>query len=226
MEKSPRESIARTALILTISGLFTAGCFGDEAPTPPPTTSYSQGYDRDGDGAWDSIDPYPYTANPTDWDADGIRNEFDASPFTPNLATTPPVVTQPNTQVPATSGQTVPNTVGTVPGCLNDRDCDGVPDSQDPYPDVPDPGDAHPNNTQPPDDDWDDDFLPNYRDKKPHDPDRDRDGKLDGLDPDPDNPNDSVNEPTDDDPYTDDKDADNDGVDDKYDSDPRDPYES
>jgi hypothetical protein len=221
MERSPREVIARTALILAVSGLCIAGCA--ENTKPSSTENVGTSFDRDGDRAMDVLDPYPDVANPTDWDVDTIPNEEDIRPYNAGTRQTDTINSGsvPTSRAPGTSEQTGPsNQVIPPKGCLNDRDCDLIPDYRDPYPDIYDPSDR-----QSQDDDWDDDGLPNALDSAPRNRDRDGDGKLDGYDPDPNNPNDGVNEPTDKNPYIDDKDSDGDGVDDIYDSEPRNPLE-
>lgn len=207
--------MAKSAIVLAMSGLCLSAC-AESSPEPSTGTTYTN-LDRDGDGAPNTLDPYPDLANTTDWDADGIANTNDLRPYTAGTVQTDAVSGQ---TTPGSSGETSPSTPTSANGCPTDRDCDAIPDYKDPYPDIYDRTD-----TLPEDDDWDDDGLVNDYDSSPRNRDRDMDGKLDGYDPDPDNYNDGINEPTDNDPYSNDKDSDNDGFDDTYDSEPHDPYE-
>lgn len=181
--------------------------------------------DDDSDGASNILDPYPDDSSPRDWDLDGIPNLTDARPYyadeAPGAGTGGDKPGAPaNNPIPGNTDAQRSNS-----GCSGDRDCDGAPDSRDPYPDIPDNAD---NRTQPvdTDNDTDNDGILNQYDPHPNDDDHDNDGIIDGNDPDPNHRNDSLNEYEDGDPYVNDIDQDGDGVEDKYDSDPRDKYEN
>lgn len=143
--------------------------------------SVSVKIDCDRDGILNVADRTPLVADPIDVDHDTIPNQRDPDPYTfnsfnfnANISTFQPnYPVKPRVITPNSPTITVYDPLKDL---TRDEDNDNVPDYADQF-DGDDYGDA------------DRDFVPNYLDTRPYDPDKDNDGDVDGYDRKPSDPN-------------------------------------